>query len=388
MRVPPGTPLPKRANRQALDAVFATGRPAYSNLYVGAVSQQRILTVNVPVWRNGEVVYDISFTPNLATFQKIIEQQRPSDDWTISIFDGTGTNFARVPNPESTVGRRASPTLITELFKQPEANLVTRSLEGVELITAFTRSSLASWTVAAGLPTASVTAPLWRNLAITVSIGIVLLGIGLAFAVGMATRIARGETLHGLLVNELNHRVKNTLATVQAIAAQTFRGSGDPEAIRKFEGRLVALGRAHNVLSEEKWDSAEIREIVEGVLEPYAARESHRLHVSGPALRLSPRSALMMSMALHELATNAVKYGALSNAKGEIYIDWATADEGDNRRIRLRWKEVNGPSVGSVERRGFGSKLIEHTFGQQLGGSAKLEFAPTGVICNLECPRE
>jgi two-component sensor histidine kinase len=388
MRVPPEAPLPKRANRDALDAVFATGRPAYSNLYVGAVSQQLIVTVNVPVWRDGRVVYDISFTPQLATFQKIIEQQRPSDDWTIAIFDGTGVNFARAPNPETTVGRRASPSLYSEMFKQREATLVTQSLEGVELISAFSRSTLAEWTVAAGLATATITAPLWRTLAITASIGMVLLGVGLAFAVGMATTIARGEALHGLLINELNHRVKNTLATVQAIAAQTFRGAADPEATRKFEDRLIALGQAHNVLSKEKWDSAEIREIVEGVLEAFAVKDSRRLQMSGPPLRLSPRCALIMSMALHELATNAVKYGAWSNERGQVLIDWTTADAGDRSRMRLRWREVDGPPVQEAQRKGFGSKLIEHTFASQIDGSASLEFSPSGVLCILECPRE
>jgi two-component sensor histidine kinase len=204
----------------------------------------------------------------------------------------------------------------------------------------------------------------------------------------MATRIARGEALHALLVNELNHRVKNTLATVQAIAAQTFRGAADPEAVRKFEGRLVALGQAHNVLSDEKWDSAELHEIVENVVEPYMAKGNSRIHITGPSLRLDPRCALMMSMSLHELATNAAKYGALSNDKGEIFVDWAPVDSGDERRVSLRWKEVGGPAVTPPARKGFGSKLIEQTFGAQVGGKAALEFAPTGVVCTLECARE
>ena len=388
MRVPAGTPLPKRANTEALEAVFSNGRPAYSNLYTGAVSKQSLVTVNVPVWRRGQVVYDISFTPQLSTFQKIIEQQRPNPQWTMAIFDGTATSIARVPNPEKTAGQRASPTLYAELFKRPESKLTTHSLEGVELITAYARSSLANWVVAAGLATATVAAPLWRTLAITATIGTLLLGVGLAFAVGMATTIARGESLHDLLINELNHRVKNTLATVQAIAAQTFRGAADPEATKKFEQRLIALGQAHNVLSKEKWDSAEIGEIVHNVLEPYAVKEGERLHVSGPALRLDPRCALMMSMALHELATNAAKYGGLSGDKGEVIVDWEGTEKDGNKRVLLRWKEINGPRVAPAERKGFGSTLIERTFAAQIGGIANLEFMPNGVVCTLECPCE
>src|SRR6478672_3005016 len=125
------------------------------------------------------------------------------------------------------------------MFKAREAKLNTVSLEGVPLLTAYSHSPQSGWIVAAGIAVSTVNAPLWRNLAITASIGACLLAIGLAFAVGMARQIARGEALHSLLINELTHRVKNMLATVQSIAAQTFRGAADPdEARRKFDERL------------------------------------------------------------------------------------------------------------------------------------------------------
>ena len=193
----------------------------------------------------------ISFSPPIAIFQSIIEKQRPNQDWTISIFDGDGINFARVPNPQDTIGKRASPSLYAEMFRRPEATLQTVSLEGVPLITTFARSSLTGWTVAAGIAERSLVGPLWRNLAITSVIGGILLLTGLGFAVRMATTIARGEMLHGLLIEELNHRVKNTLAILQAIAAQTFRSASKTER-EKFEGRLGALAEAHNLLSTGK----------------------------------------------------------------------------------------------------------------------------------------
>ena len=158
-------------------------------------------------------------------FQGMVEKQRPGGDWTMSIFDAQGVNFARVPNPDATIGQRASPTLYAEMFNSNEATLPTVSLEGVPLLTAFARSSLTGWTIAAGISQSSLVAPLWRYLAITSVIGGVLLMIGLSFAVRMATTIARGEMLHDLLIEELNHRVKNTLAILQAIAAQTFRSA-------------------------------------------------------------------------------------------------------------------------------------------------------------------
>src|SRR6266852_9971054 len=183
--------LPLRNNRAILEKVFATKSPQYSNLFVGAVKQRLIVTVEVPVLRDDEVLYDISFSPPADIFQAIINKQRPSEDWTISIFDGDGINFARVPNPQETIGKRASPSLYAEMFRKPEATLQTVSLEGVPLITTLARSSLTGWTAAAGIAESSLVGPLWRSLAITSLIGSVLLLTGLAFAVRMATTIAR-----------------------------------------------------------------------------------------------------------------------------------------------------------------------------------------------------
>src|ERR1700688_49083 len=131
---------------------------------------------------------------------------------------------------------RAAPSLVAELFRTPEATLQTVSLEGLPLITTFTRSSLTGWTVAAGIAEGSLVGPVWRSLAINSVIGGLMLLTGLAFAVRMATTIARGEMLHNLLIEELNHRVKNTLAILQAIAAQTFRSASKTER-EKFEDR-------------------------------------------------------------------------------------------------------------------------------------------------------
>ena len=385
-RAQPGDPLPPRVNRETLDEVFRTGRPAFSKLITGSVSGQPLVTIDVPVYRYGQIVYEIAFAPSLTMFQKIIERQRPSAEWTVAIFDQAGVNFARAPHPELTVGRAASPTLLAELLQRPEAKLITTSLEGVELFSAFTRSSLSGWSVAAGIPTATVTAPLWRTLAVTAAIGSILLVIGLSFAILMAARIARAEALHGLLIDELNHRVKNTLATVQSVAWQTFRGVAEPaEARNKLDARLAAFGRTHDILSEQKWESADLREVVDGVLEPYRAKEGQRLHACGPEVRLTPRSAVMFSMALHELATNAAKYGALSNGSGEIFIDWSVTD-GKGKQVRLDWREAGGPPVGPVRQKGFGSALIERGFAAQVDGRVTLDFPPTGVRCTLECP--
>ena len=379
--------LPPRNNRDIVDKVFATRAPQYSNLFIGAVKQRLIVTVEVPVLRDGEVVYDISFSPPIELFQSLIEKQRPNQDWTISIFDGDGVNFARMPNPQETVGKRASATLYAEMQGRSEATVPTISLEGVPLITSFARSSVTGWTVAAGIAESSLVGPLWRNLAITSVIGGVLLLVGLAFAVRMATTIARGEMLHDLLIEELNHRVKNTLAILQSIATQTFRSASKTER-EKFEGRLGALAEAHNLLSKEKWQGSELQDVVGRVLQPYLLNSPERVRMAGPTVPLSPRLAVVLSMIIHEIATNAAKYGALSNDTGTVRLDWEAVTENDKPKLRLVWTEAGGPPVTAPVQRGFGSRLIERSARDQLGGEATVDFLPRGVVYTVTCSLE
>jgi two-component sensor histidine kinase len=370
--------LPMRNNREIVERVFSSRTPQYSNLFLGAAKKMKIVTVEVPVFRDGEVVYDISFSPPITMFQNILEKQRPSGDWTLSLLDADGTVFARVPNPEATVGRRATSAL-DEMRRRPEAIVPTVSLEGVPLMSGFAHSAVTGWIIGAGISEHSLVAPLWRNLAITSLIGIVLLLIGLSFAVRMATTIARGETLQNLLVEELNHRVKNTLAILQAIAVQTFRSASKAER-EKFEGRLGALAEAHNLLSREKWQGSDLHDVVSRVLQPYLMTSADRIKISGPKVPLSPRRAVVLSMILHEIATNAAKYGALSNDAGSITLDWAVLCESAVPQLRLIWTETGGPPVTAPVQRGFGSRLIERSARDQLGGEATVDFLPCGVV--------
>ncbi|MBR1196695.1 sensor histidine kinase [Bradyrhizobium sp. AUGA SZCCT0158] len=365
-----------RGIRLVLDALY------YSNLFTGVVKKGLIVTVEVPVIRDGEVIYDISFSPPIEIFQDTIEKQLPGKDWTISIFDGEGTNFARVPNPQNTVGQRASPSLYAELFRKPEGTFATVSLEGAPLTTGVARSSLTGWTVAGGIAESSLVAPLWRNLAITSVIGGVLLLVGLGFAVRMATAIARGEMLHDLLIDELNHRVKNTLAILQSIAMQTFRSASRTER-ETFEGRLGALAEAHNLLSQEKWQGSELHDVVARVLNPYLLNNPERVRMFGPKVPLSPRLAVVLSMIVHEIATNAAQYGALSNDSGTVTLDWEIIAQGGGRKLRMIWSESGGPHVSAPVQRGFGSRLIERSARDQLGGEATVDFLPRGVVCTV-----
>ena len=376
--------LPMRNNRDIVERVFASKAPQYSDLFVGAVKQRQVVTVEVPVLRDGEVVYDLCFSPPIDIFQKLIEKQRPDEQWTVSLLDTKGIVFARAPNPEETFGKRASPSLYDTMFRTPEASLSTVSLDGVALSSAYARSHLTGWTVAAGVSQSSLIAPLWRNIAITGLIGGILLLTGLAFALRMATPIARGEMLHDLLIEELNHRVKNTLALMQAIAVQTFRSASRDERA-KFEGRLGALAEAHNLLSQEKWQGAELKDVIARALQPFLLNSPDRIRMSGPTVPLSPRLAVVLSMIVHEIATNAAKYGALSNETGKVTLDWEVMADTPKPRLRLIWAESGGPPVTAPVQLGFGSRMIERSARDQLGGEATVDFLPRGVVYTVSC---
>lgn len=376
--------LPPRGHLETIERVFTNRSPQYSDLFIGAISGRQMLTVEVPVFRDGEVIYDLCFSPPIGIFQELVEKQRPDQLWTVSLLDTKGIVFARAPNPSETVGKQASGALYDAMSRTSEAALSTVSLDGVPLSSAFTKSPLTGWTVVAGVAESSLIAPLWRNIAITSLIGGILLLTGLTFAVRMATTIARGEMLHDLLIDELNHRVKNTLALMQAIAVQTFRSASRDERI-KFEGRLGALAEAHNLLSQEKWAGSELRDVIARALQPFLLNGPDRIRMAGPAVPLSPRLAVVLSMIVHEIATNAAKYGALSNETGRVTLDWEIVTDAPKPRLRLIWTEIGGPPVTAPVRRGFGSRLIERSARDQLGGEATVDFLPRGVVCTVVC---
>jgi PAS domain S-box-containing protein len=197
----------------------------------------------------------------------------------------------------------------------------------------------------------------------------------------------RAEEQRTLLIHELNHRVKNTLATVQSIAAQTLRNAGTAQEAREaLEGRLMALARAHDVLTTESWEGAELRDIVAQALEPYRALGEDRLTMKGPELRLSPRIALALSMALQELTTNGVKHGALSNATGRVDIAWNISQAESGSHLHLCWQESGGPPVQPPTRQGFGTRLIERSLARELNGDVQIRFNPEGVLCTVDAP--
>lgn len=184
-----------------------------------------------------------------------------------------------------------------------------------------------------------------------------------------------------LLAQELNHRVKNTLTTVQAIATQTFGRSGiDQQARAAFDARLSALARAHDLLTHAAWTAASLERLVGTAVAPF--EDGGRFSIEGPPLSIHPGAAIAISLGIHELATNAIKYGALSAPGGSVGIDWIV----DGDRLRLSWIERDGPPVEPAGSIGFGTRLLERGLAAEIGGTVLLEYLTTGARCTIEAP--
>jgi PAS domain S-box-containing protein len=193
----------------------------------------------------------------------------------------------------------------------------------------------------------------------------------------------RAQEQQELLVGEIKHRIKNTLATVQAIAMQTLRSASADER-SAFIARLHALANAHDLLTLESWNRAPLRDVVGRVLQPFQEKHRERFLIEGHGdLWLSAHRSVLLALVLHELATNAVKYGALSNGSGRVRVGWDIASNGQPARVILTWQESGGPPVKPPERKGFGSLLIERVAESELG-AARFEFPPQGVVCTFE----
>jgi two-component sensor histidine kinase len=199
------------------------------------------------------------------------------------------------------------------------------------------------------------------------------------------TQHIRAETHLQLVNEELKHRVKNTLAVVSAIASQTLRGTSNDGALAAFQARLAAFGRAHDILTSSAWAAASVYHVVEGALEPHRTGAG-RFSFSGDEITVGSKQALSLALAVHELATNAIKYGALSNDHGRVDISWSQTTMTDEPVFRFIWAESGGPAVSEPTQTGFGSRLIKRVLTGDFGGEVAFTYAPSGITCILTAP--
>jgi two-component sensor histidine kinase len=188
-----------------------------------------------------------------------------------------------------------------------------------------------------------------------------------------------------LLAREVDHRAKNLLAVVQSIV-QLTPGEDGAELKASVIGRIQALARAHSLLSDARWDGVDLGQLVEEELAPFGSRHTGRLRFQGPSITLRPAAAQSLALVLHELATNAAKYGALSDDAGQLEVEWCRTNVDDRAVVEILWSESGGPPVREPEQMGFGSNIIRTSVERQLRGRVSKEWRPEGLLCRLRIP--
>lgn len=390
-----------------------------SNLFNGALVRQPVIVVRRSVVMEDGGVVDVSVITRASSFAQVFRDQRLPGAWTGTILDARGRVVARSRGGEHYVGKMASAETLRHL-RSGKGVISVRTLDGIPSYAGFDKLDAYKWSVFVAVPADEVIGPARRSLIAWLGIGVLLLAAAVVLAVrvasGVATPVeqlarAASDWVDGqdvqipspsglpetdslaiafaaalaavdardaqqtLLINELNHRVKNTLATVQSIALHSRRANASADEFHAaFEGRLLAMSAAHDILTRTSWEGASLEDIISSALRPFLGP---RLVMAGPPVQIGPTTALNLSLILYELATNAAKYGALSGDTGQVDLAWTLVGE----RIQVNWTESGGPPITNTSRKGFGSRLIERA-ARDLQ-PATLEFESAGVRCML-----
>ncbi|WP_158814301.1 HWE histidine kinase domain-containing protein [Methylocapsa sp. S129] len=190
-----------------------------------------------------------------------------------------------------------------------------------------------------------------------------------------------------MLKNEMSHRLKNILTMVQAVISQTFRNARNIEDAREtLSNRILALGRAQEILFAGSTESAGLASIIQSAAQLHGDEGERRFHIRGPAIEVAPKAALALTLMMHELATNAAKYGALSTSNGNVAVGWKVTAAGQEQQLSLLWRESGGPAVAPPKHQGFGTRLIEQALASQVRGVVALDYLSTGLECRLDAP--
>lgn len=420
---PYGAPLPRSPRANELTTALLAGRSKISDLREGKVAGKPVITVATPIMVKGKS-YVLSYVVESASFTSVFRQQRVPDRWVATLLDNNRHVIARSRLNEKFTGALASKDMEENLRHSTEGVNKSLSLEGVPTMVAYTRSPQTGWTLVVAIPRKDLAGAANRSVLVGGGVFLVLMVLGIALSllyarrindemrrlVQDATAIGRGETLppadpdgleeiaavhvalreasrelkareerQAVMINELNHRVKNTLATVQALARQTFmKTKGAPVDV--FTERLIALSGAHDLLTRTGWREADMDALVQASLGAHV----DRVRRSGPPVALAPHTAVGLSMVFHELATNSAKYGALSTLDGRVEVDWRLDPVTDN--LVFTWRDVDGPPVSPPKATGFGTRLIESSIRREQKGHARFDFRPDGLVFEASLP--
>jgi two-component sensor histidine kinase len=402
---------------------FAQGRLLVSNVYPSPITGEFRIAVALAIRAQGQDLV-LAITVPTTRIRDALLPAVPAG-WIVGIGDRAGKFVTRSQGHEQNTGRSGRPEYLAKAVGRT-GTFATQNVEGTPILTGYYNSEMSGWLFGASIPQDVVAAPLTRSLVALVLTGVAALGLSIALAyafgrpfatasAGLAARagaLGRGETVQpmtstlaefavvadelmaaaqaiqertrerGLLIEELNHRVKNTLAIVQSIVLQTLLTTDIQGARNAIASRLQALARTHDVLTRERWEGAHLQDIIDGIIAPHGGLD--RFACTGPPARLGPSQAVSVALALHELATNAVKYGALSTPTGKVEITWQL--DPSKRGLILRWRERGGPRLEAPSKDGFGSRLLRSAFAGD-GARAVADFAPEGVTWTLELPQ-
>ncbi|MGN6572833.1 MAG: sensor histidine kinase [Pseudolabrys sp.] len=430
-RLPFGTALPHRSALEAQDRVFASGKPQISDLIYTTTERQPIISIEVPVRIGGEIRYVLALGLSPNYLSALMDAYVPAD-YVGSISDRKGILIARRPlqTGRDLVGKPTIPEVLAHIGEDSAFWIEATSRTGVPTYTSLLRSEQAGWTINLALPRDVIDGPIQRTVFVFAVIAALVLLVSLLFAhlisrrflasltgleqhvmqvgstrmidptPGPVAEVNRMETVlarvgndiaaaetdlrhammrQQILLDEVNHRVKNTLATVQSIARLSMPSAGSvKEYVDAFEHRLIALSAAYNLLTENDWRGADLKALIERTLAPFAG--GHRIAMDGPAIDMSPKLTLALAAAIQELSTNAAKYGSLSVPDGTLSVRWSRGADG---RIALDWIERGGPPVAKPSRRGFGSRLIQDILAADSGWRVTLDYAPEGLTCTM-----
>ena len=412
--MPPGSypPTDTPASAMTLPALLS-GRTHFSNLYRGALTQISLVAVAAPVIRpNGLVMGVVSVGYPQKRFDELLGRQQMPEGWVATLFDRDHKIVARSTRAEEFVGRAASTSFIDEVKQRPSGLVHLTRLDGVPSAVVYARGETTGFMVGIGVPPDTFSMPLQNALLklAALSAALTLGGLGAATWLGnriadaiegllnpqnryistlrlreveaIADHLARQKQLRDSLVAELNHRVKNTLMTVQSLASLSLRGSSKDlaQTRRDFIDRVAALSRSHELLAKHGWKNVALGEVWKQASVPWQADHGAAVIADPMApIALNPRQVQAVIIALHELATNAVSYGALSQSAGRVRVQCVQLESG---MTALRWTESGGPILpGPPAYTGLGLKFLERVVPRDLGsgGAVTVVFNTTGV---------
>lgn len=423
-RISINDPLPKRTEFDTEHRAIETGLPQVSGLQKAVVDDQPIVTIAVPVRVEGDIRYALNIGLSTRYLSGLMDEY-VSAGLVGSIIDSHGLLLARRPllDGDPLVGQPTIPEVMAHIGEPSAWWIEAVSRTGIPTYTSLLRSGQSGWSINLAVPREVIDGPLHRTMEWIIVLTILTFALGLGLARWLGNRFVAefsgferyvaslqtgvGEPVLGniaevnrmktvlhsvgrnldaalkqqkILLDEINHRVKNTLGTVQSIARLSRSSAGDlDQYVDAFEHRLLALSEAYNLLTENNWVGARLDAVVKRTLAPFAG--SDRLQISGPDILLPPKLALALSATLQELATNAAKYGAFSLAPGKLKISWTVDAAG---LVRLCWIESDGPLVRQPTRRGFGTQMIGSIFRSEAGWSVQQDFDPAGLRCILQ----